>query len=204
MDRPFCPALHPLLPSIRQEHQSQARTARNCLGRTHSAKHRVEIESIVDAHFGIVRRKAVGQIQNGTRVAAVHQHGTVDTCSHGLDQHLENIIINNLSRRLEIHRNQRFIVAIIFITRIVTHSTTMTAVMHKDNITGLTVFGNATKGVFNVALGRSVVPTIVHENEHFGFAKALSIDQKAFDIVQVIVAACLRERISVSQTIDMP
>lgn len=58
----------------------------------------------------------------------------------------------------------------------------MARVMNKDDITRLTVFGNATKGVLNVAFGRRMVAPIVHQNEHFTLVKALCLDQVVLNV----------------------
>lgn len=61
--------------------------------------------------------------------------------------------------------------------------------MHKDCIARLTVLGDPLEGILNVALGRRVVTTVVHQDEHLLLAKALVLNEVLFDVSDVVVAA---------------
>ena len=67
----------------------------------------------------------------------------------------------------------------------------MARVVHKDDIAGLRVLADARKGVFNVAAGGCIGPSVVHQNQHFAFVETLFVDEVAFGVVDVVVTAGL-------------
>jgi len=64
----------------------------------------------------------------------------------------------------------------------------MATVMNKNNIAGLAVFDNAIKRFHNILMGRRVMASIVHQNQHILLLKTLVFSQIRLDIFDIIVA----------------
>jgi hypothetical protein len=80
-------------------------------------------------------------IQKGKGGRPYHQDSACDSCPHGFDQDLENIVIDHLTRSLEINRNQSLVITIIFVTRGVPHSSTVAGIVHELKSCGCRQYG---------------------------------------------------------------
>jgi len=76
------------------------------------------------------------------------------------------------------------VVAILFVTRDISHASAMSRVMNKYNITSLRVLANAFEGILNVSTCRRMGSSVVHQDKHFAFFETLLIDQILLDILQ--------------------
>ena len=182
---PFCPSL--LISESIHEHTSQERATDNRFGIVENIAH----GSFVQPHLTVVGRKSIGQVQNSTRMTRVNQNSAIDSLSHRLHQHLQNVVVDDLTASFKVHWNERRVVTIFFIARDISHTATVTRVMNKDNIAGLRILTDTRKCIFNVALRRFVLSSVVHKNEHFTFIEALLINEVFLDVVHIVVTSRL-------------
>mmetsp|Transcript_9765 Transcript_9765/g.26607 ORF Transcript_9765/g.26607 Transcript_9765/m.26607 type:complete len:288 (+) Transcript_9765:1075-1938(+) len=121
-------------------------------------------------------------------MAAVHQHGDIDTRRHGHDEHLEDVVIDNLSRALEIHRNQGLVVTVLLVAILVGDIATMAGVVNEDTVICSAVLRNSSEGVFDIFSCRIVILVVIHEDEHVLLGESLLVDEVILDVEDIVVA----------------
>jgi hypothetical protein len=110
---------------------------------------------------------------------------------HFVTVSIRTVVVHNLAGPFKVDGNEGRVVAIGFVTVGVDDPTPVPGVVHKHNLTGLTVLTDSGKRVFYIASGRLVSASIVHENEHVGFVEFLDINQVLLNVLDIIVATGL-------------
>ena len=64
----------------------------------------------------------------------------------------------------------------------------MTTVVNENDVTCFAVLHNPIKGFQDIFLGRLVMATIVHQNQHVLFFESLVLDQVFLDVQSIVMA----------------
>mmetsp|Transcript_2236 Transcript_2236/g.4421 ORF Transcript_2236/g.4421 Transcript_2236/m.4421 type:complete len:209 (-) Transcript_2236:468-1094(-) len=153
----------------------------------------IQVERGIQMHFliGTICLENVGQIEDSTTVATIHQGHHVGPMRQRLDQDFVQVIVTNHSGTfLVIHRHEGFVVAIFFFLPIVVPEFgTVSGIMQKDGITGLCLGNDFLVGRQYVFLGGWRVFSVVHEDLNVFFGESVDGHDVFFHVQDIVVTS---------------
>lgn len=137
-----------------------------------------------------IRLVQVGQIQNGARMAAIHDANQMHTFGEWLDEDIVQVIVTDLSVGIVIQRDEGFIVTVIFFAAVVvTDLTPVTGVVTEKGVTRLRRRHQVAVGLDHV-LARGVGVTLgIEEDSNVALVEFVDILNVLQHVLYIVVTA---------------
>mmetsp|Transcript_19757 Transcript_19757/g.28840 ORF Transcript_19757/g.28840 Transcript_19757/m.28840 type:complete len:283 (+) Transcript_19757:229-1077(+) len=158
---------------------------------TKNIHHWVEVIPLVVFHGFLlsISLEGVGKVQNGTRMAAIHDRGNEYSPGHGQYKVPQEIIVANLPSPLVVDRNKSLVVSVGLIAVVIAELSSVARVMGVAYIAGLTFLSEHPVGCHDVVTGGLLVHAIIHKDGHVSLLKVMYVHEVLLHVQNIIVTS---------------